>query len=230
MLIKINFMYTEEILSFLNKTFTKYAIGFLAFLFLVGYLFSDFKTTISVLGIIVLVYVGFIIKTIKIKKKYKQYKQNGVKCDGIIKDIKVVEGHSGLLNTYENRYEIVYLIVEYKNPYTNKIEQITTESVNGNPFTYLSSLDVSVYVLDDGKTLVTDFKRIKKLTDSVKCQNNTEYKQEIEYQEKNRFKYIFYYILFFVVIGIIFTKANFIISFILILAICVISILFGKKK
>lgn len=172
MLIKINFMYKNEVFSFLNKTFTKCAIGFYFFLFLVGFFASDFQTTMSVLGIIALVYLAFLVKTVKIKKKYKYYKENGIKCNGIIKDIKVVEGHSGLVNTYENRYDIVYLIVEYKNPYTNQIEQITTESVNGNPFTYLSSLDVTVYVLEDGKTLVTDFKKIKKLTDSVKYKTN----------------------------------------------------------
>lgn len=82
----------------------------------------------------------------------------------------------------------------------------------------------------DGRALATDFKRIKKLSDSVKCQNNEGYKKGIESQEKNRFKYIFYCIVFFCVIGFIFTKADFITSIIVILAICVISILFGNKK
>lgn len=229
MLIKINFMYKEEVFSFLNKTFTKCAIGFYIFLFLVGYFVSDFKTTISVLGIIALIYMFILIKTIKIKKKYKYYKENSIRCHGTIKDIKVIEGHRELLNTYENRYENVYLIVEYKNPYTNKIEQVTTESVNGNPFIYLSSIDVTVYVLENGQTLVTDFKKINKLTDSVKCQTNEEYKKRIELEE-NRFKYVFYYIVFFFVIGFLFIKTNFITSFIVILVICVLPILFGNKK
>ena len=174
-----------------------------AFIFLVGYFISDFKTTISMLGIIGLVYLGFWIKTIRIKKKYKYYEENGTKYNGMIKDIKVVTGRRGPAG---DKYTIVYLVVEYKNPYTNKIEQITTESVNGNPFIYLSSLDVTVYVLKDGKALVTDFKKIKKLTDSVKCQTDEKYRNGIESQERNRFENIFYYILFFLIMAIIFKK------------------------
>lgn len=230
MLIKVNFRYVDEVWSFLNKKFTKWAIIFFIFLLLVGYFVSDFKTTMGVLGFITVIYIGFAIKTLKIKSKYKYFIKNGTRTNGIIKDIKVEEGHTGLTADIDNRYEIVYLIVEFKNPYSNKVEQFTTESVNGNPFTYLSSLDVTVYVLPDGRALATDFKRIKKLSDSVKCQNNDEYKKEIESQGKNKFKYIFYCIVFFCVIGFIFTKTNFVTSFIVILAIGVISILFGNKK
>lgn len=178
MLIKVNFGYVDEVWSFLNKKFTKWAIIFFIFLFLVGYFVSDFKTTLGVLGFITLIYIGFAIKTLKIRNKYKYFMRNGTKTSGIIKDIKVKEGHTGLTADLDNRYEIVYLIVEFKNPYSDKIEQFTTESVNGNPFIYLSSLDVTVYVLPDGRALATDFKRIKKLSDSVKCQNNEEYKKE----------------------------------------------------
>lgn len=230
MLIKVNFRYVNEVWSFLNKSFTKWAIIFFIFLLLVGYFVSDFKTTMGVLGFITIIYIGFAIKTLKINNKYKYFMKNGTKTSGTIKDIKVKEGHAGLTADIDNRYEIVYLIVEFKNPYSNKIEQFTTERVNGNPFIYLSSLDVTVYVLPDGRALATDFKRIKKLSDSVKCQNDEKYKQGVERQEKNRFLYIFYYIIFFCVIGCIFIKVNFIISFILILAICAILILFGNKK
>jgi hypothetical protein len=115
----------------------------------------------GVLGFIMVIYIGFAIKTLKINNKYKYFMKNGIKTSGIIKDIKVKEGHAGLVADVDNQYEIVYLIVEFKNPYSNKIEQFTTESVNGNPFIYLSSLDVTVYVLSDGRTLATDFKRIK---------------------------------------------------------------------
>lgn len=230
MLIKVKFRYINEVWSFLNENFTKWAIVFFVSLFLVGYFVSDFKTTMGILGIITLIYIGFVIKTLKIKKKYKFFIKNGTKTSGTIKDIKVKDGHTGLTAGVDNRYEIVYLIVEFKNPYSNKIEQFTTESVNGNPFIYLSSLDVTVYVLPEGRALATDFKRIKKLSDSVKCQNDEKYKKEVEWQEKNRFKYVFYCIVFFCVIALIFTKANFITCFIIILIICVISILFGNKK
>lgn len=80
----------------------------------------------GVLKFITLIYIGFAIKTLKIKNKYKYFMRNGTKTSGIIKDIKVKEGYTGLIADLDNRYEIVYLIVEFKNPYSNKIEQFTT--------------------------------------------------------------------------------------------------------
>ena len=68
MLIKVKFRYINEVWSFLNENFTKWAIVFFVFLFLVGYSVSDFKTTMGILGIITLIYIGFVIKTLKIKK------------------------------------------------------------------------------------------------------------------------------------------------------------------
>lgn len=174
MTIKVKFRYVSEVSSFLNEKFTIGAIAFFIFLFLVGYFVSDFKTTMEILGIITVIYIGYVIKTLKIIYKYKYFMKNGTKTSGIIKDIKVKEGYTGLTADTDNRYTIVYLIVEYLNPYSNIIEQFTTESVNGSPFAYLRSLDVTVYVLQDGRALATDFKRIKRLSDAVK------YKQEIK--------------------------------------------------
>ena len=223
MTIKIKFRYSDEVWSFLNEQFTKWAIIFFVFLFLVGYFASDFKTTMGVLGFITIIYIGFGIKSLKIKNKYQYFMKYGTKTSGVIKDIKIKEGH----NSHGKRYEILYLIVEYQDPYSNKIEQFTTESVNGNPFTYLSSLDVTVYALPEGRALATDFNRIKKLSDSVECQNSEEHKNKVESEEKNRFKYCCFCVAFFGVIGFIFTKGNFIASLILILlAIGIVSILY----
>lgn len=205
MLMKIYFRYSKEVWSFLNKTFTKFAIGFFIFLLLVGIFCSDFKTTASVLFFILLVYLGFGIKTIAIKKEQNKFIKNGKKCSGIIKDIKVEKGHTDLVNSWENRYTIVYLIVEYLNPNTNKLEQFTTESVNGNPYNYLSSLDVTVYVLPDGTAWATDFKRIEKLSDSVKYQTDEKYKNQVDFEGKNRLGYILFFIIFIVVALIILT-------------------------
>lgn len=230
MLIKVYFRYSKEVWSFLNKNFTKCTIGFFIFILLVGIFCSDFKTTTSVLFFILLVYLGFGIKTIAIKKEQNKFIKNGKKCSGIIKDIKVEKGHTDLVNSWENRYTIVYLIVEYLNPNTNKLEQFTTESVNGNPYNYLSSLDVTVYVLPDGNAWATDFRRIEKLSDSVKYQTDEKYKKQIDSEGKNRTKLVLYCIIFFLIMGFLITKANFIICFTVILTICVISILFGNKK
>ena len=64
------------------------------------------------------------------------------------------------------------LIVEYISPYTNEVIEFITDKVNGNPFTYLSSLDVTVYALEGGSAYVTDFKKIKNLKDAVKYQKD----------------------------------------------------------
>lgn len=170
MLIKVDFKYAEEKVSFLNKSFTIGAVIFFLFLLLVGYSESDIKTTIDVLGFISIIYLVIGIKTIKIINKKNYFKKNGIKCQGFIKDMKITRGHRGLTNTYDNRYHLVSLIVQYVNPYNNQIEEFVTDYVNGNPFTYLSSLAVTVYVLPDGRKYATDFKKIKNLKDAVKYQ------------------------------------------------------------
>lgn len=223
--IKINFMYSNEVYSFLNKTFTKIAIVFYIFLFLVGYFFSDFKTTMSILGIVLLIYIAFFIKTIKIKKKYKYYKENGIKCDGIIKGTKVEEHEYYDYDDHDYSHVcIIYLIVEYINPYSNEIEKIITERVNGGPFTNLSSLDVSVYVLENGNALVTDFKKIKKLSDSIEYKNNEKYRNNVDFGEKNKIKTI--------VLSIIFLSLSFINIYlsIILLVIVIILVLSINKK
>ena len=90
MRIKVNFKYEKEIWSFLNKTFTIWAIVFLIFIFLVGLFTSDFITTIAIIGLFLLVYLGFGIKTLFLIKEKSYYKKYGIKCKGKIKDFKVV--------------------------------------------------------------------------------------------------------------------------------------------
>lgn len=205
MFIKVYFRYSKEILSFLNKTFTKFAIGFFIFLLLVGIFCSDFKTTASVLFFILLVYLGFGIKTIAIKKEQNKFIKNGKKCSGIIKDVKIEYHHYFDHKDGIERLTYIYLIVEYINPYTNKVVQFTTDKVNGNPYNYLSSLDVTVYVLPDGTAWATDFKRIENLSDSVKYKENPKYKRQVDLNEKNRLGYILFFIIFIVVALIILT-------------------------
>lgn len=176
MILKVNFKYEKEIWSFLNKTFTVWSIIILIFIFLVGYFTSDFVTTISIIGLFLLIYLGFGIRTIFLIKEKNYYKKYGIKCKGKIKDFKVVKDtHIDLYDGIE-RIHYLYLVVEYLNPYTNDLVEFTTDRVNGNPYLYLSSLDVTVYVLEDGRAYVTDFKKIKKLKDAVKYQE--EYKNQ----------------------------------------------------
>lgn len=65
----------------------------------------------------------------------------------------------------------LYLIVEFQNPDTFQTEEYTTkDSVNGNPFLYLKSLDVTVYYRDADHIFVSDFQRIKRLKDNIAYQ------------------------------------------------------------
>ncbi len=178
MILKVNFKYEKEIWSFLNRTFTIWSIIILIFIFLVGYFTSDFITTISVIGFFLLIYLGFGIKTIFLIKNKNYYKKNGIKCEGKIKDYKVEEETYISPKDGLERIVNIYLIVEYISPYTNKTVEFITDKVNGNPFTYLSSLDVTVYALEDGRAYATDFKKINKLEDAVKYQE--EYKNQMK--------------------------------------------------
>lgn len=72
------------------------------------------------------------------------------------------------------------MIVEYLNTDTNELEQFITQSLNSSSFTYLASLDVTVYVLPDGTAWATDFKRINKLSDSVKNKQNSKHKKQVD--------------------------------------------------
>ena len=172
MRIKVNFKYEKEIWSFLNKTFTIWAIVFLIFIFLVGLFTSDFITTIAIIGLFLLVYLGFGIKTIFLIKEKNYYKKYGIKCKGKIKDFKVVRETYIDSDDGIERIVNIYLIVEYISPYTNEVVEFITDKVNGNPYSYLSSLDVTVYALDDGRAYATDFKKIKKFEDAVKYQKD----------------------------------------------------------
>lgn len=164
MTIKVNFMYQEQVWSLYNKTFNMGTILF-ALLLPLAYSMSEANDTKYVFIVLALVYLIFIIKTIRIFLRNRKFKKQGTKCKGIIVDKVVKRGYS---RKSGDHYSLVSLLVEYENPRTGEKKSFVTPYVNGCPFTYLSSLDVTVYEMPDGSAWATDFKRIKSLKDAVK--------------------------------------------------------------
>jgi len=170
MTIKIYFRYYRESSSFYNKM-VRIAMIVLGILGFAGWCASPAHD--PVLGIIFIISYALAITIIgihtnKIKKEYKYFEENGMRCNGRIIDVISEEGaydmekHSSTI--------ILYLLVEYIHPVTGEAVQFQTGRVNSSPYIYLSSLDVTVYVLPDKRALATDFKRIKHLKDSVSHQ------------------------------------------------------------
>lgn len=168
MTIKVFLRYDAESMSFYNKTLVKGLITFFVFLLLVGISVSEPVTVVGVLGVVLFVYALIGIRTICLKKRYDEFRKRGIKCQGKIVEKVVRKGRYD----YDSRARstFVHLTVAYEHPYTGEAVLFETDSVNGCPYTYLSSLDVTVYVLPDGRAWATDFKRVKKLKDAVKYQ------------------------------------------------------------
>ena len=174
MLIKIYFRYFRETFSFYNK---KLKIGLIFLIILCPIIAytnsssdSDFIVSIAVISFLILIYIIIGFHTMIIRKEYKYFEENGIKCNGRI--INMISQNCGRVRQSDDDTYYYYLLVGYVHPTTNKFEQFKTERINGNPYTYLSSLDVTVYVLPDGRALATDFKRIKHLKDSIAYSQN----------------------------------------------------------
>lgn len=175
MLIMIHFRYENEVFSFLNKK-TVYAIMFLYLGGLLGSVFEYFRTKdIEVLFIAIIIWIMISVATIfiarntkKIKKKYRYFMEDGIKLYGKIVDF---VGENSRTRSSEDETTYLYLIVEYIDPDTSRPIRFKTDHVNGNPYSYLSSLDVDVYV-KNGEAFATNFKCIKRYKDSVEYKSN----------------------------------------------------------
>lgn len=168
-LIKIKFDYIGENTSFYGKGAVIGAIAFWLLLLVVGILLSDIKTTAIILGIVSGIYVLFVVSYLRKRNKQRRIKKEARQIPGKIVGVKKVR-ESYDRNRQRRRYSL-YLIVEFQNPDTLQTEEFTTkESVNGSPFLYLRSLDVTVYYRDADHIFVGGFQRIKRLKDNIAYQ------------------------------------------------------------
>lgn len=171
-IIKQKFDYIKPRTTFYSKGKVTVAVLFWLFLLFVGLVVAkDVQATIVILGLISLIYAVFVGIYIRDKCKVRQYKQDAIKVPGkIVGTREKTSSHY----SYENGCYRVWrgkLIVEFENPYTHqKEEYVTKAEINCGPFWYLKSLDVTVYYKDADHIWVDDFKRIRKLTDSISYQ------------------------------------------------------------
>lgn len=174
MLVKCYFRYHRETFSFYNK-WIKRIITCLYIGGIIGFAIdtSNISGLIGATSMITVFTICLAINTNNIKKKYELFKKNGEKYNGKI--VAMISEYRGYDYEKSKKSYYYYLLVEYINDSGEPI-RFETARINSNPYTYLSSLDVSVYVLPDGKTLATDFKRINKLKDSVINTQNCEEK------------------------------------------------------
>ena len=173
MLIRIHFRYIEEIWTTYNKTLNIAMISIILLAF-VGALVESI--TISelpeyiVIGLVFivlgLVYLLFALKAFKVCLRRKKRMKGTRISQGYIKNKIVTSGWRISRSDSDGHYEYINLQIQYINPFTGEERLLETPRVNGDPFTYLSSLDVTVYVKPDGSAWATDFKWIKSLKDS----------------------------------------------------------------
>ena len=165
---KLNFMYEEEKFSFLNIVFSV-IIGFVS-LMLVGIMFivSDLVITIEILAVMIFVYGVIGYRTLVLLKEKNNFLKNGKRCAGTIVGISIDEDCTTYVDDDFDICENIYLVVEYTNPFTNCTARFVSKPVSGNPYNHLSSLKVSVYVLDNGKGYVTNFKKIRSKKEAVR--------------------------------------------------------------
>lgn len=167
---KKGFMYREEVWSLYNKTFNIGTVVFFV-LALLGCYASEMESSKYVLLLFGVGYLGFVGWTLYLYFRNKSRRRNGLKCRGLIVEELLKNEYVGEWNTAKYRKQrrvTIYLSVEYENPQTGQRYRFRTPAVNKEPYTYLSSLAVTVYVLPDGSAWATDFQRIKDPQDAVK--------------------------------------------------------------
>lgn len=84
-------------------------------------------------------------------------------AQGHIQNMIITSGWSVSRPNGNGQYHYINLLIQYVDPFTGEEKLLETPRVNGDPFTYLSSLDVTVYVKSDQSAWATDFKWIKSL-------------------------------------------------------------------
>lgn len=120
-----------------------------------------------------LVYLLFALNAYKVFLRRKERMKGTRISQGYIKNMIVTSGWSmsRLDDNNSGHYSYINLQIQYVDPFTGEERLLETPRVNGDPFTYLSSLDVTVYVKPDGSAWATDFKWIKSLKDSWRINN-----------------------------------------------------------
>lgn len=180
MLIRIHFRYTEEIWTTYNKTLNMAMIS-IVFLAFIGAL-VELRTTSELseqieIGLVFIVlgivYLLFALNAYKVSLRRKERMKGTRISRGYIKKKIVTSGWSmsRLGDHSSGHYSYINLQIQYVDPFTGEEKLLETPRVNGDPFTYLSSLDVTVYVKPDGSAWATDFKWIKSLKDSWRLNN-----------------------------------------------------------
>ena len=138
--------------------------------FIVAFVFSlsdifDAETTeqgLEILRIIIfLTFLVFIYNLVEYRfyKNNLITKQNGVRVNGFISDIKIK------VKSYEDDIKLKYrLIVDYTDPFSGKLINYKTPELNFDPFDDLGSRECSVYIYK-GHVFVTDF--VKKVNSEI---------------------------------------------------------------
>ncbi len=192
-MIRIHFRYNEETWTTYNKTLTITILIISVLAFIGSFAESNNpseKPNFIVLGLIYivlgLVYLFFAIRALKIWLKRKNLMDGARICQGYIINKIVTSGwrRTSVDDSSHGWYSYISLLVQYVDPYTGVVKQLETPIVNGDPFTYLSSLDVAVYVKPDGSAWATEFKWIKSLKDSW-SRNNPEEANRIKPIQKD---------------------------------------------
>lgn len=165
---KLNFMYEEERFSFLNIIFS--IIMVFITLILIGFMLiiSDLFVSMEIIIVLIFIYGFFGYRTFALLKERNMFKKKGRRCAGTIVGISIDEDCTTYVDDDFDITENIYLVVEYTNPFTNCTARFVSKPVYGNPYNHLSSLKVSVYVLENGKGYVTNFKKIIRRKDAIR--------------------------------------------------------------
>lgn len=112
-----------------------------------------------------LIYLLFAWKALKVRLSRKKRMKGARIAQGYIQNKIITSGWSVSRPNGNGDYHYIQLLIQYVDPFTGEEKLLETPRVNGDPFTYLSSLDVTVYAKPDGSAWATDFKCIKSLKD-----------------------------------------------------------------
>lgn len=169
--IRTRFDYDLRPMAFFRPVTVIAAVLFWLFLLLVGIFVSDPKTTAGVLGVVTVIYAVCVVFRLRSMYRMKRFKARSILLPGrIVGQKSVRKYHRGTSRTKSHFYTVYYLIVEYEDPHTHEKRELVTESVNGNPFYCLSSLDVTVYYQSPERIWVEDFRRSRDGSDNIASQ------------------------------------------------------------
>lgn len=144
-------MFINEVISFYNKLLR---YGFLIFIIIIGLIGTLLRhyATVRVVLILLVIYGLIGLYSLYLYNKKMYFIKNGRSAKGKIVDYikRIGFDHEDMVNTTN-----IYMLIEYKNPYTKKNVKIQSKEVIGNT-NKLRSDDVTIYTLEDGRYLITD--------------------------------------------------------------------------